>query len=260
MKEKPHIQAVTDFLIEYATKMLSIGTYTARIDRCVGRIARAYGYDVSLTIFVRNFTISVMDPLDNSIRRTYVKSTATSVVNFRLISELSALSWQIYDDRFSLEVAKEHFADIITHQNNSFAKTLIFITLANSAFCKLFGGDFGAVISVFVATFIGFYCRFLLAKFSVNLKLQYIIVSFISSFIAYLGVHFGFSTTPDVAIGSSILFMMPGIFMINSIFDILNENILVGISRAFSTGILILCIAIGVYMTLSISNIGLIGV
>ena len=52
--------------------------------------------------------------------------------------------------------------------------------------------------------------------------------------------------TGDVAIGSSIFFLIPDVFLINSISDILNDNTLVGISRAVSTGILILCIAVGV--------------
>ncbi|WP_172199104.1 threonine/serine exporter ThrE family protein [Campylobacter sp. RM16188] len=260
MQEKPDIQEVTDFLIDYAAKMLSIGTYTARIDRCVSRIAHAYGYDVSLTIFVKHFTISVMDPNDNSIRRTYVKSSATMPISFNLISELSALSWQIYDEQISLKRARSFFNEIISHTKRNFGVSLILMSFANSAFCKLFGGDIGSMASVFVATFIGFYLRHLFSKFGINLKIQYIIVSFISSFIAYLGVYLGVSNTPDVAIGSSILFLMPGVLLINSVFDILNENTLVGISRGLNTGLLIICIAIGVYMTIAISNIELLNV
>lgn len=253
---RPDIQATTDFLIDYTIKMLGIGTYTARVEKCVGRIAQAYGYEVSLTLFVRHFTISVMDPRDNSLRRTYVKTSPVAPISFHMISELSALSWQIYDENLPLSKARESFAEIVSYKNNSFAKTLIFISFANAAFCQLFGGDLGSIVSVFVATFVGFYLRFWLIKFGLNVKAQYIIVSFVASYIAYLGVHYGVSATPDVAIGSSILFLMPGVLLINSVFDILNENMLVGISRGLSTAILILCIAVGVYMTLSISNFG----
>ena len=73
-------------------------------------------------------------------------------------------------------------------------------------------------------------------------------------FITHFGVFYSFTHTSDVAIGSSILFLMPGVFLINLVFDILNDNTLVGISRAVSTGILILCIAVGVYITLSLSS------
>jgi len=72
------------------------------------------------------------------------------------------------------------------------------------------------------------------------------------------GTHL--DTAPDVAVGSSILFLIPGVWLINSVFDILNENMLVGISRGLNTGLLIICIAIGLFLTLSISNLGLVNV
>lgn len=257
---RPQIQELTNFLSEYAAKMLSIGTYTARIERCVCRIAGAYGYEASLMIFVRHFIISVMDPADNSIRRTYVKTGAAAQISFDLISELSALSWEIYDEKIPLARAKAAFAEILASQKKSFAKTLVLLSVANAAFCELFGGDGGAMALVFAATAFGICARYLLSKLKINLKIQYIAVSFAVSFIVSLGARYGLSATPDVAVGSSILFLIPGVWLINSVFDILNENMLVGISRGLNTGLLIICIAIGLFLTLSISNLGLVNV
>ena len=257
---RPQIQELTNFLSEYTAKMLSIGTYTARIERCVRRIADAYDYEASLMIFVRHFIISVMDPADNSIRRTYVKTGAAAQISFDLISELSALSWEIYDEKIPFARAKAAFAEILASQKKSFAKTLVLLSVANAAFCELFGGDGGAMALVFAATAFGICARYLLSKLKINLKIQYIAVSFAVSFIVSLGARYGFSATPDVAVGSSILFLIPGVWLINSVFDILNENMLVGISRGLNTGLLIICIAIGLFLTLSISNLGLVNV
>ena len=257
---RPQIQELTNFLSEYTAKMLSIGTYTARIERCVRRIAGAYGYEASLMIFVRHFIISVMDPADNSIRRTYVKTGAAAQISFDLISELSALSWEIYDEKIPLARARASFAEILASQKKSFAKTLVLLSVANAAFCELFGGDGGAMALVFAATAFGICARYLLSRLKINLKIQYIAVSFAVSFIVSLGARYGLSATPDVAVGSSILFLIPGVWLINSVFDILNENMLVGISRGLNTGLLIICIAIGLFLTLSISNLGLVNV
>ena len=257
---RPQIQELTNFLSEYAAKMLSIGTYTARIERCVCRIAGAYGYEASLMIFVRHFIISVMDPADNSIRRTYVKTGAAAQISFDLISELSALSWEIYDEKIPFARAKAAFAEILASQKKSFVKTLVLLSVANAAFCELFGGDGGAMALVFAATAFGICALHLLSRFKINLKIQYIAVSFAVSFIVSLGARYGLSATPDVAVGSSILFLIPGVWLINSVFDILNENMLVGISRGLNTGLLIICIAIGLFLTLSISNLGLVNV
>ncbi|WP_295152361.1 threonine/serine exporter family protein [uncultured Campylobacter sp.] len=257
---RPQIQELTNFLSEYTAKMLSIGTYTARIERCVRRIADAYDYEASLMIFVRHFIISVMDPADNSIRRTYVKTGAAARISFDLISELSALSWEIYDEKIPLARARAAFAEILASQKKSFAKTLVLLSVANAAFCELFGGDGGAMALVFAATAFGICARYLLSKLKISLKIQYIAVSFAVSFIVSLGARYGLSATPDVAVGSSILFLIPGVWLINSVFDILNENMLVGISRGLNTGLLIICIAIGLFLTLSISNLGLVNV
>ncbi len=257
---RPQIQELTNFLSEYTAKMLSIGTYTARIERCVRRIADAYDYEASLMIFVRHFIISVMDPADNSIRRTYVKTGAAARISFDLISELSALSWEIYDEKIPLARARAAFVEILASQKKSFAKTLVLLSIANAAFCELFGGDGGAMALVFVATAFGICARYLLSRLKINLKIQYIAVSFAVSFIVSLGARYGLSATPDVAVGSSILFLIPGVWLINSVFDILNENMLVGISRGLNTGLLIICIAIGLFLTLSISNLGLVNV
>lgn len=257
---RPQIQELTNFLSEYTAKMLSIGTYTARIERCVRRIADAYDYEASLMIFVRHFIISVMDPADNSIRRTYVKTGAAAHISFDLISELSALSWEIYDEKIPLARARASFAEILASQKKSFAKTLVLLSVANAAFCELFGGDGGAMALVFAATAFGICARYLLSRLKINLKIQYIAVSFAVSFIVSLGARYGLSATPDIAVGSSILFLIPGVWLINSVFDILNENMLVGISRGLNTGLLIICIAIGLFLTLSISNLGLVNV
>ena len=257
---RPQIQELTNFLSEYTAKMLSIGTYTARIEHCVRRIADAYDYEASLMIFVRHFIISVMDPADNSIRRTYVKTGAAAQISFDLISELSALSWEIYDEKIPLVRAKAAFAEILASQKKSFAKTLVLLSVANAAFCELFGGDGGAMALVFAATAFGICARYLLSRLKINLKIQYIAVSFAVSFIVSLGARYGLSATPDIAVGSSILFLIPGVWLINSVFDILNENMLVGISRGLNTGLLIICIAIGLFLTLSISNLGLVNV
>ncbi len=257
---RPQIQELTNFLSEYTAKMLSIGTYTARIEHCVRRIADAYDYEASLMIFVRHFIISVMDPADNSIRRTYVKTGAAAHISFDLISELSALSWEIYDEKIPLARARASFAEILASQKKSFAKTLVLLSVANAAFCELFGGDGGAMALVFAATAFGICARYLLSRLKINLKIQYIAVSFAVSFIVSLGARYGLSATPDIAVGSSILFLIPGVWLINSVFDILNENMLVGISRGLNTGLLIICIAIGLFLTLSISNLGLVNV
>ena len=249
------IQELTEFLMDYTIAMLSVGTYTARVAKCTTRIGKAFGYDVNISIFSKNITISVVAQDDYSLQRTYVRAYTESPINFNNISLLSALSWHAYDEKITLKQLKRLYEKIINKKRYSYVNTLILSCLANAAFCRLFGGDLESMPIVFVATFIGFNLRKILIMINFDIRFVLAFCAFVASMVAYLGTHIIVSATPDVAIGTSVLFLIPGVYLINSVIDILDGHSLIGISRAVSTLIIISCIAIGLYITLSITGI-----
>lgn len=253
--KKVEIQEITDFLMEYITTMLSIGAYTSRIEKCVTRIGKAFDYEVHISFFSKNIAISVLNPDDYSIRRTYVRNYKDSMLNFNAISNLSALSWYAYDEKITFSQLKKHYEKIIKKERNSYFNTLILICFANAAFCRLFGGDLLSMPIIFCSTFVGFNVRHYLNKLKVDLRVIFVICAFIASMVAYAGCILGITDTKDVAIGSSVLFLIPGVYLINSVIDILDGHSLIGLSRAINLVVLISCIAIGLYITLSFANI-----
>ncbi|HEC1776157.1 threonine/serine exporter ThrE family protein [Campylobacter sp. RKI_CA19_01128] len=255
--QKPSIQNLTDFLIEYISVFLSAGTYTARVAKCVGRIANAYGYEINMNFFFHHTTLNIFDKDDNSIQRTYIIPNKHNHINFKFILELSALSWQIHDHKYNLEEAKFSLLKLKQSTRNPFLANLFLVSVANSAFCKLFGGDFYGCLFVFLATLVGFSLRVLLTRIKIDLRIQYIICSFLSSFIVFFGVDLKLVQEANVALGSSILYLIPGVYFINSVIDILKDHILMGLSRIISVAILVCCIAIGIYTTLGINDFGI---
>ncbi|AJC88011.1 threonine/serine ThrE exporter family protein [Campylobacter insulaenigrae] len=254
---KPNIQELTDFLISYITIFLSAGTYTARVAKCVSRIADAYNYEINMNFFFHHTAINIYDRENNSIQRTFIVPNEHKHINFTLILELSALSWKIYDNKYNLSQAKILFYKITQVKKGSVFLNIFLVSSANSAFCKLFGGDIYGCGFVFIATLVGLNLRFILTKIKIDLRFQYIICSFVSSLIVFLGVDLNLIKESNVALGSSILYLIPGVYFINSIIDILKNHILMGFSRIISVAILICCIAIGIYTTLSINNFGI---
>ncbi len=115
--EKPDIQRLTNFLIVYTKTLLGAGTYTARVAKCVGRIAEVYGYEININFFFHHITLNVVDIDDNSIQRTYVIPNHHAHVNFKLIFDLSALSWAIYDHKYDLEKAKVVFSKFLNKKS-----------------------------------------------------------------------------------------------------------------------------------------------
>lgn len=254
---KPNILELINFLADYASTMISIGSYNSRVNRCVKRIAMHYGYDASIFVLLKHISISITDISDYENRRTYVKDTSPHAINLGMISELSALSWAIKDENLTLNEARKIYEEVLKTKGAKFSLSIVFTSAAFGAFCKLFGGDIWSIFFVIIGTMAGVSIRHFLNKKNIDIRVTYIICSFISSFIAYLATAIGLSTTPAPAISSSILYLFPGIVILNSMFDILDQNVLIGISRAVNAAILILCMSVGIYITLGISNLGL---
>lgn len=252
MSRDVDIQELSNFLLDFATTLMAVGSHTSRVVRNVNRIADSFGYGVDMTVFQRNITMTIKHRDDYSIRRTYVRRIPAAALNFRTISDLSSLSWDAYDNHLELVEIQKQYSRIITRPPMSRWLVLVLVAFANAAFCRLFGGDLMAMGLVWMATLAGFFVRQELMKRHVNHMVVFVVCSFIASLIAGLGFRYHWGTTEDIALGTSVLFLIPGVPLINSIIDILEGHVLVGWSRAINAFILIICIALGLSMTLLI--------
>ena len=255
--QKPTIEEACDFLCAYASTLLENGAYTSRVIKCTDRIGKSFGYEVHLSVFLKYITINIADIQDYNNRRTQVIQNTYLSMNLALISNLSALSWQVYDEHLSLKEARAQFQYICSQKTMPIALGAVVISLGNATFCKLFDGDFGALLCIFFGTFVVFWVRQIFVCIRLDNRAQLLFTSFIVSFVAYIGVWLGFTHTPDVAIGGSILYLIPGALIINAFVDIIHENTLMGISRTINMMVLMICLAAGVYLTLAIAEMSI---
>ncbi len=254
MKEA-NIQELSNFLLDYAVMLMRSGANTERTVRNVTRICNSFGYETAIAIFQRNITMTVHKPDDYSQRITYVRHQKPPHLSLSIVNELSALSWESYDTDISLENIKEKYNDIISNAHSSNVVVLFFASLAIAAFCELFGGDLHSMVIVFLSTIIAFSLRLYLVKINFDVRAMIIAVSFTASLFSYLiGSYLINTNTLDVAISTSVLFLIPGVHIINSVTDILDGHVMTGIARGVSAMILVICISIGLYATLSLTG------
>lgn len=252
---KPDINELINFLADYADTLSGVGAYNARVIRCVKRIASHYGYNASIFILLKFINLTVSNKEN---RKTFIKDATSKDINLQMISELSALSWAVNDENLSLEETKKIYKKIISKKKSNVLLSCTLTSIAFGAFCKLFGGDIFGMIFVVLGTFCGATLKVFLSRKNIDIRIIFIFCAFVSSFIAYWGYGFGFSQTPAASISASILYLFPGIMLINSMFDILDKNVLIGFSRGVNATILIICMSVGIYITLSLVNFGLI--
>ncbi len=254
-KKRNSFQVTADALLHYAVIMMAAGAHTSRVVRNTSRVAESFGYSVAITILQKSVMMSVKRQEDHSIRQTLIKKIHPSPINFRTISLLSTLSWEVHDSHLSVNEFRRKYREIVSMPSMSRWAVLVLVALANAAFCRLFQGDMVAMGVVFLATLAGFYVRQEMMKRHVNHYIVFSVCSCIASLIGGLAVFFHWGTTPNVAMATSVLFLVPGVPLINGIMDLLQGFILMGISRLVSACSLIICIALGLAVSLYVYGV-----
>ena len=254
MKTRQELTEILDFIADYATYLLASGVHTSRVIRNSQRIGQSQGVDIQLSSFQKSTILTVRDAATGEAVTRVVKIPALPS-SFERNSDLSALSWDACDLRLPLAEIRRRYDEIVARPRLDPIFTLILVGLANASFCRLFGGEWCAVGIVFTATLLGFYLKQRMQAKGFNHYVIFIASAFAASM--YASVAMIFDTTSEVAIATSVLYLIPGVPLINGVIDIVEGHVLNGIARLTSALMLIVCIAVGLSCTLMIVKNGL---
>lgn len=233
---------VIDFLADYASFLAGCGVHTARVLRNTKRIGEAWGYEVELSGFYRSLILTVREP---STGQAFTRDAHIPAlpISFALNADLSALSWRVVDEGLDVADAERQLKELKEHRRLPLWLMTVLIALAGGAFCYIFGGDVAAMGFVALGTLAGYSLRTLLGRKGVNVYVTVFLCALVSSLIASLSLMV--SHTPEVALATAPLFLVPGVPLINAIIDILDGHILTGIARLVSAALLIACLSVG---------------
>jgi len=252
IQQEPTIEQAAVLLIDNASALMSSGAHTMRIIQNVSRMAEIFGYEMDLSVFQMSIMMTIVNKKDPGKLLTQIRKIKPLHLNFTIVSELSALSWDTYDKKLPFEVVSSNCYRIINQKRMNSWLVLFLVAIANASFCGLFKGDLTSMIFVFFATLAGFFVRQGLMKKNINHLIVFTTSAFVASMFAGLGYVLHVGHTPEIALASSVLFLIPGVPLINSILDILQGHILTGMARLVNATSLIVCIAIGLFTSMLI--------
>lgn len=237
---------VTRYLAEYASWMLGCGATCTRITKNMERMAATVNLSVDLIIFPAHVMVTASESgRDDGEAYCHSHAIAHVPVSYDLITRLSKLSWDVAEGRLSLEESQWAFRRLIRARPYNRWGVMVLVALANMSFCRIFGGDPGAMAAVALATAAGYSLKLLLVSQKLDLKLTVIFCSLLSALIAGGACKLGLTSTPEVALGTSVLYLIPGIPYINSVHDMIAGHFICSYSRMMSALLLTACIAIG---------------
>ena len=248
------IKEVEEMLLDVGTLLMSSGASTGRIRTTVNRIAEALGYDVELLITSRSLMLTVTEE-NGTDYTSSVRRTPPHGVNFKIVSGISRMSWKVIEDKLNVKQINLEINRLTALPHYPRLVILSLVSLAGASFCRLFGGEGYELLVTFIATFFGLYIRQEAVKKRFNPYLAIVFASFAASMISGLSVKLGIGDTPEHALATSVLFLIPGVPLINSLTDLIDGNTLNGIVRGVNGFIMAFAIALGLMFAMQIFGI-----
>src|SRR5674476_705332 len=95
----PTIEQISDLLTDIASQLMTSGAHTMRIIQNVSRMAKTFGYKIDLSVFQQSIMMTISDKDDESKLLTKITKIKPLLLNFTIVSDLSALSWDTYDKK-----------------------------------------------------------------------------------------------------------------------------------------------------------------
>lgn len=169
------------------------------------------------------------------------------------ITEISRLSWRAIEQDYSIDRFEQELEDIASRPRN-YQQYLVAIGagFACGGFCKLFGCDWIAFLYASICAFLGFRARAKCFEFGINHYMSIAIAVFIATSLAYLTSLTGLSTTPYHPLLACALFVVPGVPLINFVDDMIDNYLLVGMTRAANCMMIICSMTFGITMALGL--------
>lgn len=247
-----------EFLAEYTAWLWGCGATCIRIEKNVGRIAAAWGLHCDLTVMPRQVSVVLSRPGAQGAGQMFTAKIKPCGINFDINSNLSRLSWNIADRAIKVERAGDLLEGVVTRHYRVTPAELLLVGLANASFCRLFGGDYASMAIVLVATACGFYMKGnLCSKWKLDARAAIFMAGCVSAILSCAGYVFNIGKTPDVALATSVLYLVPGIHYLNAASDLINRHYICAICRFIHAGIMTICLSTGLYAAMTIMRIGL---
>ena len=248
-------QRVANLVLDMATYLLASGAHCGRVNRNINRIANVWNFDVHLQLTFKGVLTTVKDRNNLSNVVTRYKEAPTHSIHLNVISEVSSLSWRVHDDKLNIETVERQYAKIKEIKPYNTFIVAIAVAFSCAGLCLFSFGDYMNALVAFFAAFSGYLVRSFLSDIKYNAMIYIAAAAFTTTLITGLGAKFDIGSAPEAAIATAVLYLIPGVPLINSVIDLIEGYITSSINRIVFSGFTLLCIAVG--MTLCITLIGI---
>lgn len=243
---------VTRLCIQVALLLLQHGAESTIVAQMASRLGTALGMDSVECALTPNAVI--LSTIKNDHCITTTRKNQDKGINMQVVTEVQRLVITAEHKIYDLRQVKDKLNKIKPLRYNRYAVVLM-IGLSCASFAHLSGGDLVTSIITFFAAAIAMFVRQSLAHRHYNPLIVFSVTAFVATLIAGMAWKYRLGNDPQIALASSVLLLVPGFPLINSLADILKGHINMGLSRWTIATVLTFGACLGIVLALSLLNI-----
>lgn len=251
MSERADLEAILQTALAVGVQVHRSGGYTARTDASMKRVALALGADKAdpaITATLVGLTVT-----KNDWSRTAFRSAVFAGVDFSELTELSRLSK--HADGKSPEQVRAELEHIkATSKRYGLPVVIPAVGVGSAALAALYGADPAGMVIAGVAGAVGAMLRSWLMKRHFKPFIFSALCAFLSVMIVILLK--GITSTPEAALAASILYLVPGVPLLNGTADLLTGFYLNGLVRLTMSSVVFVGASVGLLAALTLGGFG----
>ncbi len=237
-------QLLADLTVQIGYELALSGAETFRIEETMQRIATAYGVECQSYAVPNNVMLSLNTQDGNPIM--LMRRVGFHGNDLESLEKLNALSRRICAETPNPAVAVQWLKDTL-RERRRYPKWLVLIGhfIVAAGFCPAFGGSLTDIFWAGTMGLIIGLVKRIMDKFEVNPFFSTIMSSFVMAIPAYILAGFGLIKCVDSVIISTLMLLVPGLLITNSMRDIIYGDTNSGIIRIVQVLLSALAIALG---------------
>ena len=245
---------VIDLSLWAGQLLMQNGAATRRVEETVHQIGTALGCDWLDVLVTQNAIMITLN--SGSDFRTKIRRVVDFGVNMTTVSAIYRLKDRVIFDKLTRQKVRAELVRI-SQKKSAYNRWLIVfaIGLSCAAFSRLFGGDWPAFGITFIAASFAMFIRQELNKHYFNQLIVTLVTSFIASCIACLAIRLKLGNQPEMALAASVLLLVPGVPLINSVTDLVRGYTNVGLARGINGAMITFAIALGLLLAMRLMGV-----
>lgn len=252
------LRDIIDLSLWSGQVLLQHGASSERVEETVHRIGTGLGCDwMDVNVTLQAITVTAISGEDF---RTKTRRIVRSSVNFQIVARVNDIGRLVSDGKLGRREVRAQLS-YIEEEAPGYASwlTTLAVMAALAAFSQLLDGDWVAFLATLIGGGTGMLVRQGLAHRYFNPYLIVVASAFAASLTAALVDLWQLTSTPGVAMVAAVLFLVPGVPLINAAQDLMRGYTANGLARGADGLIVSMAIAIGLFFTLSLVGLPLPG-